>query len=92
MMPSHRSPVVTRLGEVGFEELWSGGVSANMPAIALACSIQAYSDPVDVIYAGVLEPDRWRDALRMIAEIAPVPFASTAHHDIQNARNELTAG
>ncbi len=54
---------------------------------ALPCSIQAFSDTVDVIYDCVLEPERWRDAVRMIAEISESPSSSVNVLDVKSGES-----
>jgi PAS domain-containing protein len=57
-------------------------LSTNMP-----CSIEAFSSTVEVIYDCALEPERWRDAVRMIAEISKSPLSSIGVFDTKTGEN-----
>jgi DNA-binding CsgD family transcriptional regulator/PAS domain-containing protein len=56
-------------------------------ATTMPCSIEAFSDTVEVIYDCVLEPERWRDAVRMIAEISESPMSSVGVFDTKTGAN-----
>jgi DNA-binding CsgD family transcriptional regulator len=55
-----------------------------MFAHMLPCSIEAFSDTVELIYDCVLEPERWRLALHKIAEIAGSPSSSVGVLDVKS--------
>jgi DNA-binding CsgD family transcriptional regulator len=54
-----------------------------MSARTLPCSIKEFSGTVELIYDCVLEPERWRLALRKIAEIAGSPSSSVGVLDVK---------
>ncbi len=55
-----------------------------MCAQRLPCSIEVFSDTVELIYDCALEPERWRLAVQKIAEIADSPSSSLGVLDVES--------
>ncbi len=53
----------------------------------LPCSVEVFSNTVDAIYDCVLEPERWRDAVRIIAEILESPSSSVNMLDVKSGES-----
>ena len=53
----------------------------------LPCSVEVFSNTVDAIYDCVLEPERWRDAVRIIAEISESPSSSVNMLDVKSGES-----
>ena len=56
--------------------------NADMP-----CSLEDFSATVEAIYDSAIEPERWRDAIRMIALLCESPLASISVFDPNTADN-----
>jgi PAS domain-containing protein len=53
----------------------------------LPCSIEEFSNTVEVIYDSVIKPDRWREAIGMIAGICDSQMSSVNVYDLKTNQN-----
>ncbi|HYE34791.1 helix-turn-helix transcriptional regulator [Methylocaldum sp.] len=54
---------------------------------AMPCSLEDFSAVVEVIYDCVIQPERWREAVRMICALCESPYGSVAVFDLETCDN-----
>lgn len=53
----------------------------------MPCSLEDFSAAVEAIYDSVIQPERWRDAIRMICDMCDSPFGSIGIFDLKTGDN-----
>ncbi|MGZ8245117.1 helix-turn-helix transcriptional regulator [Methylomagnum sp.] len=58
-----------------------------MPDSAMPCSLEEFSAAVEVIYDCVIQPERWREAVRTICALCESPYGSVSVFDLETCDN-----
>lgn len=58
-----------------------------MPDPIMPCSLEDFSAVVEAIYDCVIEPERWREAVRMISALCESPYGSINVFDLETSDN-----
>ena len=65
------------------------GSSGRTATTSSEISLEAFSKVVEAVYDCALDPNRWHDAVRMIAELLASQRCTLGVHDYANGCNDL---